>query len=208
MQGGLCRHPPVYISFPVARQDRGWGGTRAAGRGGYCAGGSDRLLQILCHDAWVEMSHTQMWASSCLRVVLTNGLRVSGDPQIHRDERRSASGWCPKVLDGAGGLVGVRHDKHFVHSYTSLFLYQHRAGARIQTRHRLQRARSHSQPKDPARWEHHSVISGLGRHLLVFDTSSLHQQGAHELTRIMPSGRLHHTYSNTTHGLGHAHTHG
>ena len=62
-----------------------------------------------------EMPQTQMRAGSCLKVVRTDGLRGSTDPQTHGDERPSASGCCARVLDGAGGLVGVRHEEHFEH---------------------------------------------------------------------------------------------
>jgi hypothetical protein len=104
-QGGLCRHPPSHRSFPISRQDRGWGGALAAGRGWYCAAGSVRLLRIFCCVCLSERLSVQMRAGSCLRVVRTDSLRGSADAHTHGDELPSASGCCARVLDGAGGRV-------------------------------------------------------------------------------------------------------
>jgi len=161
-----------------------------------------RLLRILWRACLSEMPQTQMRAGSCLRVVRTDGLRGSADPQTHRDERPGASGWCARVLVGAGGLVGVRHEEHFEH------LIVHVSLASTTTEQERTHARSIAPnaqelpPRSPmkaSRKPGRAARSFLGWNdtsgVVFLHISRLTSESAHELTALMPSERLHHTYS-------------
>ena len=149
-----------------------------------------------------EMPQTQMRAGSCLKVVRTDGLRGSTDPQTHGDERPSASGCCARVLDGAGGLVGVRHAgaRRAIECTRLSCLHNDRAGAHTRAQYRPKRAGTPPRsPRKASRQPGRAARSFLGWNntssVLFLDISMLTSRERGELTGIMPSGRLHHTYS-------------
>jgi hypothetical protein len=97
--------------------------------------------------------------------------------------------WCERC---------ERSERCFVHLSSCLRL--DRAGARTRARHRLQRAgtpprspRKASRKPGRAAWSFQGQKDSTG--VLFLDISMLTSRERGELTGIMPSGRLHHTYS-------------
>ena len=79
------------------------------GQDACCEAGLSAELRVLQLRVPERVPVVQVRAGSYLRVVrAAQTVLEAPDPPTHGDERPSASGCCARVLDGAGGLVGVR----------------------------------------------------------------------------------------------------